>query len=91
MTTDHSDLTEAAARELAAPECLWHDGCDGTCTETMSHARAVVDAVRRPLVAAAQATAYRDAASWIETAGPLTTTEITDHLRRRADHLETTR
>jgi hypothetical protein len=78
---------QAAAAELTTPECPWHENCGGACEAAQSHARAVVDAVRRPIVARSQASAYRDAASWIETTGA-TPAEIIAHLRVRADHLE---
>jgi hypothetical protein len=91
MTIDPIEAAvHAAAVELTTPECPWHEACNGACEAAQAHARAVVDAVRRPLAAAAQATAYRDAASWIEQAGAVTPAEITDHLTRRAEHLEST-
>lgn len=92
MTTDSIEAAvRAAADELTTPECPWHEACPGGCEAAQAHARAVVDAVRRPLTTAAQAYVLRDVANWIGAralTGPLTLDEICAHLRRHADLVE---
>jgi hypothetical protein len=91
MPNEPTPIELAAVAELTTPECPWHEGCAGDCEAAWSHARAVIDAVRGPIAAKAQAYVLRDVANWIGAralTGPLTLDEVCAHMRHRADVVE---
>lgn len=82
-----TEAERAAAAELTTPECPWHESCPGGCEAAQAHARAVIDASRRPIANAAQARLLREIVHQIET-GALPLDQAPAYMRRRADSLD---